>query len=100
MGIHHLFPWIYGALIFSTIILIYIKVKTFERLSKRINKVRGLKDEFTKYKTAPHSYESEFKGDIQSALRIGRILNIVIVLLIVFVGFTFIYFKLKLKGEI
>ena len=100
MGIHHFFPWIYGVLIFSTIILIYIKVKAFEKLSQKISNVGGLKDELMKYRKAPRSYESEFKNDIQNALNIGLILKIVVVLLLMFVGFTFIYYNLKLQGKI
>ncbi len=89
-----MFHWIYGVLIFSTIVLIYIKVKAFERLSKRISKVGGLKDEFMKYKNVPYSYNSEFKIDIQSAFRIGSILKIFIDLLIVFVGFPLYLLKI------
>ncbi len=100
MGIHHLFPWVFGVLFFSTIILVYIKVKVLEKLSKQISTEGGLKNELLKYKKAPHLYESEYKGDIQNTFKIGRILNIFVVLLLVFVGFTFIYFNLKFKGEI
>jgi len=100
MEIYHFFPWIYGVLIFSLIILIYIKVKAYEKLSTIMGKTSGLKGELTKYKAAPYLYQSEFKGDIQKALKIEKALNIVVVLILVFVGFTYIYYQLKFRGEI
>lgn len=100
MEMHHLFPWIYGVFIFCTLILIYIKVKTYERLSKKLSKLGGLKDELIKYQTDPNLYFGEFKVEIQKALGVRKILNIVVVLLLVFVGVTFIYFNLKFKGTI